>query len=35
MMLLKFYKMYRKFGCDRLTALRRAFKQSKYHKEVI
>jgi hypothetical protein len=31
MMLLKFYKMYRKFGCDRVTALRRALKQVNYH----
>ena len=31
MTLFKFYKMYRKFGCDRVTALRRALKQVKYH----
>jgi hypothetical protein len=35
MMIYRFYKMYRNFGCDRITALRRAYKQSKYHKEVV
>jgi hypothetical protein len=29
--LYRLYRMYRKFGCDRRTALRRAIKQVKYH----
>jgi hypothetical protein len=35
MIFYRLYKMYRKFGCDRVTAIRRAYKQSKYYKEVI
>jgi hypothetical protein len=31
MIFYRLYKMYRKFGCNRVTALRRAFKQVKYH----
>jgi hypothetical protein len=31
MMLYRFYKMYRNFGCTRIEALRRANRQVKYH----
>jgi len=31
MIIYRFYKMYRNFGCDRVTALRRAYKQVKYN----